>query len=83
MFVKADFQVLKLKFYACHFKQVFKPFHKYILRGLDNRKILLYKLSVRYLFVEVWSSNPGPAKSYIALQTVRYRFNIYVNGCAL
>jgi len=26
---------------------------------------------------DVESSNPGPAKSYTALQTVRHRFNIY------
>jgi len=25
---------------------------------------------------EVWISNPGPAKSYTALQTVCHRFNI-------
>jgi len=30
---------------------------------------------------EVWSSNPGPAKSYTALQTVRHRFNIYASNC--
>jgi len=30
---------------------------------------------------EVWSSNPGPAKSYTALQTVRYCFNIYASNC--
>jgi len=31
---------------------------------------------------EVWSLNPGPDKSYIALQTVRHRFNIYASSCA-
>jgi len=31
---------------------------------------------------EVWSSNPGPAKSYPALQTVRHSFNIYASSCA-
>jgi len=30
--------------------------------------------------LEVWSSIPGPAKSYIALQTVRPRFNIYASS---
>jgi len=30
---------------------------------------------------EVWSSNPGPAKSYTALQTVRHCFNIYASNC--
>jgi len=30
---------------------------------------------------EVWNSNPGPAKSYTALQTVRHRFNIYAGSC--
>jgi len=30
---------------------------------------------------EVWSSNPGPAKLYTALQTVRHRFNIYEDSC--
>jgi len=28
---------------------------------------------------EVGSSNPGPAKSYTALQTVRHRFKIYAS----
>jgi len=27
-FMKTDFQVLKLKFYACNFKQAFYPLHK-------------------------------------------------------
>jgi len=27
-FVKTDFQVLKLKFHACNFKQAFYPLHK-------------------------------------------------------
>jgi len=30
---------------------------------------------------EVWSSNPGPVKSYTVLQMVRYRFNIYASSC--
>jgi len=30
---------------------------------------------------EIWSSNPGPAKSYTALQTVRHRFKIYASSC--
>jgi len=30
----------------------------------------------------VWSSNPGPAKFYTALQAVRHRFNIYASRCA-
>jgi len=30
---------------------------------------------------EVESSNPRPAKSYMALQTVRHRFNIYTSSC--
>jgi len=30
---------------------------------------------------EVWSSNPGLAKSYTALQTVRHSFNIYASSC--
>jgi len=30
---------------------------------------------------EIWSSNPGPTKSYTSLQTVRHRFNIYVSSC--
>jgi len=41
MFVKTDFQVLKLKFYACYFEHAFYPFMNYISRGLDNTKILL------------------------------------------
>jgi len=28
MFAKTDFQVLKLKFHACNFKQAFYPHHK-------------------------------------------------------
>jgi len=51
-FVKTDFQVLKLKFYICNFKQAFYPFHNYISRDLNNTKILLYKLFVRYLVVK-------------------------------
>jgi len=30
---------------------------------------------------EVFSSNPVPAKSYTALQTVLYRYNIYASNC--
>jgi len=30
---------------------------------------------------EVWSSNPGPTKFYIALQTVRQHYNIYASSC--
>jgi len=30
---------------------------------------------------EVWSSNPGPAISYTALQMVHQRFNIYADSC--
>jgi len=51
-FVKADFQVLKLKFLACNFKQAFYSLHKPILRGRDNTTILLYKLFFRYLVVK-------------------------------
>jgi len=29
---------------------------------------------------EVWSPNPGPAKSYTVLQTVCYSFNIYASS---
>jgi len=53
MFVKTDYQVFKLKFHACNFKQAFYIlFINYILRDLDNKKILLYKLSVRYLVIK-------------------------------
>jgi len=31
---------------------------------------------------EVWSSNPGLAKPYTALQTARRSFNIYAGSCA-
>jgi len=31
--------------------------------------------------LEVWSSNPEPAKSYTALQTYRHRFNVYARNC--
>jgi len=44
-FVKMYFQVLKLKFHACNFIL----YINYILRDLDNTKILLYELFVRYL----------------------------------
>jgi len=30
---------------------------------------------------KVWRSNPEPAKSYTALQTVCHRFNIYTSTC--
>jgi len=30
---------------------------------------------------EIWYSNPGQAKSYTAMQTVRHRFNIYARSC--
>jgi len=49
-FVKTAFQVLKLKFLASSMKQAFYPLQ--ILCELDNKKILLYKLSVRYLVVK-------------------------------
>jgi len=29
---------------------------------------------------KVWSSDPGPAKSYTPLQTVYHRFNIYASS---
>jgi len=32
VFVKTNFQVLKLKFYACNFKQAFYSFHKLYIR---------------------------------------------------
>jgi len=48
MFVKTDFYVLKLKFYACNFKQAFYPFHElhiyFCTIYFDNTNILLYKL---------------------------------------
>jgi len=46
-FVKTDFEVLKLKFHACSFNQTFYSLQNCILRELDKRKILLYKLSIR------------------------------------
>jgi len=48
-FVKIDFHVFKLKFYACNFKQ---PLYPLILLELENTKILLYKLFVRYLVIK-------------------------------
>jgi len=53
MFVKTDFQVLKLKFHACNFKQASILFINYILRELDNTKIRLYKFFVWYLVVKL------------------------------
>jgi len=35
-----------------------------------------YCLDVQARVREIWSSSPGPAKSFTALQTVRHRFNI-------
>jgi len=55
--MKTDFQVLKLKFHACSFKQAFYPLHNYTLRDLDNTKILLYKFFVRCLVVKPASVN--------------------------
>jgi len=38
-FVNTDFQVLKLKFYACNFKQAFYPLHRlYESRDLKTQK---------------------------------------------
>jgi len=38
-FVKTNLQILKLKCYACDFKQAFYPLHKlYTSRGLDSTK---------------------------------------------
>jgi len=48
-FVKTNFQVLKLKLHACNVKQASILFINYILRDLDDTKIILYKLFVRYL----------------------------------
>jgi len=42
-------------------------------RWLDGQTV--YVTRVR----EVWSSKPGPTKSYSALQTGRHRFNIYAS----
>jgi len=39
------------------------------------------RLSRYPLVRKVWSLNPGSAKSYTALQTVRHRFNIYASSC--
>jgi len=50
-FVKTDFQVLKLKFLACSMK-VSILFTNKILRELGNKKVLFYKLFVRYLVVK-------------------------------
>jgi len=53
-FVKTDFQVLKLKFHACNFKQAFYPFHKLysVLCALTTQKYFYSSFS----FV-TWLSN--------------------------
>jgi len=48
-FVKTDFQALKLKFHAEIFSRFSILFINYISRDLDNTKILLYKLFIRYM----------------------------------
>jgi len=50
--MKTAFQVLKLEFLACTMKQAFYPLHNKILLELDKKKVLFYKLFVRYLVVK-------------------------------
>jgi len=50
-FVKTDFQVSKLKFYACNFQQT-SFLLNYMLCDFDNRKILQTSFSF-----DVWLSN--------------------------
>jgi len=51
-YVKTEFQVLKLKFHACNFKQASYPFHKHtILRDLEVRGLN----RLRNIFVETHS----------------------------
>jgi len=53
-FVKTNFQVLKLKFHACSFKQAFYPLHKlYLFSDRDNTKIYFY---ISFSF-DTWLSN--------------------------
>jgi len=48
MFMKTDFQILKLKFHACSMKQAFCPFHKRnMARSHENT------------FVQVFAAVPG------------------------
>jgi len=54
MFVKTDFQVLKLKFHACNFKQAFYPLHKTIYRVTLTTQKCFYNTS--FLF-GTWLSN--------------------------
>jgi len=46
------------------------------LSNLDSRMV-----NERPRVREVWSSYPGPAKSYAALQTVHDRLNFYASNC--
>jgi len=54
MFVKTNFQLLKLKFHVYNFKQAWISTHviNYISRDFDNTKIVLYKLFVWYLIAK-------------------------------
>jgi len=54
--VKTDFQVLKPKYHACHFKQTFYPLHKLnIAWPSTTQKYIYTRLIVRYLIVKpVW-----------------------------
>jgi len=64
-FVKASFQVLKLKFYVCNIKQAFYPLYKlYISRNLDSMKILLFKLVIRYMIVKTACVNAAFDRCY-------------------
>jgi len=51
MFMKTDFQVLKLKFHAFSFKQLPILFINYTSRDFDNTKILVCTVFVLYLVV--------------------------------
>jgi len=64
--MKRNFLVLKLKFHACNFKQG--------SRNLDNTKILLYKLFVRYLVVK-------RACVYAALARIRWSSDLSLHHC--
>jgi len=44
-------------------------------------KFLAERLTRVSRLLEVWNSNPEPAKSCTALQTIRHRLNIYASSC--
>jgi len=64
-FVKTYFQISKLIFHACNFKQAFFLFINHTLRDLDKAKILLFKLFFRYLVVKCACLTGSQLETYL------------------